>query len=256
MSVIELRQVSKTFCNNGDTVHALGGVDLTLAEGELVALIGPSGCGKTTLLRIAAGLEQPTDGNVAINNRPPAKACCAHQVGVAFQQPALVDSLTALQNVQLTLDITGASKNSFLPRELLERFGLGDSMHRYPHQLSGGMLQRVNIACAMVHHPAVLLLDEPFGALDDMNREHLGEWLRQVLDKTRQTTLFITHSRPEAVYLAKRIVVMSRGRIAAIIPVDLPEPRTRQLRTSDAFLRLDAIVNRAVEAVNGGGTDK
>lgn len=250
MPVIELTGISKSF----GPVHALNGVDLAVSEGELVTLIGPSGCGKTTLLRIVAGLETPTNGRVAIHGRTPIEACRLHQVGVAFQRPALVPSLTALENVRLTLDIT-RKENCYSPEELLQQFGLGDSLTKHPHQLSGGMQQRVNIAAALVHRPEVLLLDEPFGALDELTRERLGEWLRTILDQSRQTTLFVTHSIDEAVYLSTRIVVMtSEGKIVSTVKINLPEPRNKQLRTTNDFLRLEKQVRETLtDPRNGGG---
>jgi len=156
--------------------QVLQDVTLLVGEGEFISLIGPSGCGKTTLLRLIAGLETTSDGEVCVFGASPSQASRRHEIGVAFQRPALLPSRTALGNVELTLEITGKEK-SLDPRQLLADFGLGDFMQHYPHQLSGGMQQRVNIACAMVHNPRILLMDEPFGALDELTRESLGDWL-------------------------------------------------------------------------------
>ena len=243
MSAIDFQQVGKRF----GQVEALQQVDLAVRAGEFVSLIGPSGCGKTTMLRMVAGLDAPTSGTVTVNGSSPAAACRAHEVGVAFQRPALVASRTALDNVKLTLEITG-SHNSLPPDQLLCDFGLGDFLRHYPHQLSGGMQQRVNIAAALVHNPSILLLDEPFGALDELTREAMAEWLGQVLLTTPKTVLFVTHSVEEATILSDRVVVLSPrpGRIADILTIDLPRPRTKQVRTQDAFLHEVARVRESL----------
>ncbi len=231
---IEFSQVSKQF---GD-VEALEEVSLTIQDGEFVTLIGPSGCGKTTMLRIAAGLEAPSGGRVLVNGDTPENACSQHQIGVAFQRPALLASRTALKNVRMTLEITGR-EGALSPDELLTDFGLGDFHHHYPHQLSGGMQQRVNIAAALVHNPAILLLDEPFGALDELTRESMGEWLGGVLNRSSKTVIFVTHSVEEATILSDRVVVLSArpGRIAEVIEIGLPRPRSKAFRTDENFLR-------------------
>ncbi len=220
---IRLKGVSKRFKAGTDI---LSGIDLSVARGELVALVGASGCGKTTLLRMAAGLEEPSEGTVEVLGVAPVQACALRQVGVAFQRAALVPSRTALENVQLTLAITRRT-DGLDPSQLLRDFGLGEHLHAYPHQLSGGMQQRVNIAAALVHQPQILLLDEPLGALDEITRESMTEWLAGVLARTRPTTLLVTHSVEEAVVLADRVVILSRypGRIAHDISIHLPRPR-------------------------------
>ncbi|MGF1530838.1 MAG: ABC transporter ATP-binding protein [Puniceicoccaceae bacterium] len=235
-------RLSKSF---GDTVEALRDVDLTIAKGEFVALIGPSGCGKTTLLRILSGLEQPSSGRINIFGNTPEEACRRSAIGVAFQQPALVDSRTARQNVRLTLEITGTTPNHTI-EDLLERFGLGNFMDSYPHELSGGMKQRVNIACALIHDPQLLLLDEPFGALDELTREQLGGWLSGILQAEGQTAVLVTHSVDEAVLLADRIVILSPrpGRISEIVSVPFPQPRSRSIRQDRAFLDLVSVVRQ------------
>lgn len=231
---IEFSRVSKQF----GEVEALDGVSLTINDGEFVTLIGPSGCGKTTMLRIAAGLEEPSAGEVKVNGDTPKNACREHQIGVAFQRPALLASRTALRNVGMTLEITGR-EGALSPGELLTDFGLGEFHHHYPHQLSGGMQQRVNIAGALVHDPAILLLDEPFGALDELTRESMGEWLGGVLGRSSKTVIFVTHSVEEATILSDRVVVLSArpGRISEVIEIALPRPRSKAFRTDDNFLR-------------------
>ena len=240
---IEFSQINKQF---GD-VQALRGVSLTVQDGEFVTLIGPSGCGKTTMLRIAAGLEEPTGGTVLVNGDTPKNACRQHQIGVAFQRPALLASRSALSNVRMTLEITGRA-GALSPHDLLTDFGLGDFHHHYPHQLSGGMQQRVNIAAALVHDPAILLLDEPFGALDELTRESMGEWLADVLNRSAKTVIFVTHSVEEATILSDRVVVLSArpGRIAEVIDIGLPRPRSRAFRTDENFLREVARVRSAL----------
>lgn len=248
---IEFSHISKRF---GD-VEALQDVSLTIPDGEFVTLIGPSGCGKTTMLRIAAGLEVPSGGNVSVNGDTPSNACRQHQIGVAFQRPALLASRSALSNVRMTLEITGP-EGALSPGDLLTDFGLGDFHHHYPHQLSGGMQQRVNIAAALVHNPPILLLDEPFGALDELTRESMGEWLGDVLTRSSKTVIFVTHSVEEATILSDRVVVLSArpGRIAETIDIALPRPRSRAFRTDENFLREVARVRsslyRAVEMSN------
>jgi NitT/TauT family transport system ATP-binding protein len=232
---VRASSVSKSFADNS----VIEDVNLTVEKGEFIALIGASGCGKTTLLRMCAGLEQPSSGSIEIFGKPPSAATSAHEIGVAFQRPALVPSRTALENVRLTLKITGGS-DAMDPVTLLTHFGLAEAVNRYPHQLSGGMQQRVNIACALVHQPALLLLDEPFGALDEITRERLVDWLAEVLRESRRTTLLVTHSVEEAITLSTRVFVMSRrpGRIATEIAVPLPAIRDFEVRQSEQYLNL------------------
>lgn len=233
---VSVCNVSKSY---GGKVHALAQIDLDIAKGEFVAFIGPSGCGKTTLLRILAGLEPATEGSVRILGQSPAAACKQGQIGVAFQQAALVPSRTARKNVQLSLEITGAKPERSI-ESLLTQFGIGAFMDNYPHELSGGMQQRVNIACALVHNPSLILLDEPFGALDELTRESLGEWLSGILRDGAQTGVLITHSVDEAVMLADRVVMLAPrpGTIAEIVEIPFEQPRKRSLRSDPAFLQL------------------
>jgi NitT/TauT family transport system ATP-binding protein len=248
-NAIRIQGLSKTF----GAVTVLDGICLDLAEGEFLTLLGPSGCGKTTLLRILAGLETAREGTVAIDGAPVSEARRNQEIGIAFQRPALLPSRTALRNVALTLEVCGRA-GVFDPERLLREFGLGDFLHHYPHQLSGGMQQRVNIAAAIVHHPRLLLLDEPFGALDELTREALWSWLARLLAVTRQTAILVTHSVEEAVTLSDHVAVLSArpGRIHSILGIDLPRPRTGRL--DEAFAREVVRVRRALyAAVEVGG---
>jgi len=234
-AAIEISGVSKWF----GRVHALDGISLTVRNGEFVSIVGPSGCGKTTLLRIVAGLEESTTGYVRVSGDSPQEACRRHQIGVAFQRPALEPSRNAVDNVELTLEVTKV-RNGLVTRNVLRDFGLDEeSLTKYPHQLSGGMQQRVDLACALVHNPAVLLLDEPFGPLDEITREAMGEWLGGILTQSHQAVLFVTHSVDEAVLLSDRVTVLSKGpgKIVGDLAINLPRPRNRALRTKEAFLR-------------------
>jgi NitT/TauT family transport system ATP-binding protein len=246
---VKVSSVSKSFADS----LVIDGINLAVEKGEFIALIGASGCGKTTLLRMCAGLEQPSSGSIEVFGKSPAAATSAHEIGVAFQRPALVPSRTALENVRLTLKITG-SDHAMDPLALLTHFGLAEALNRYPHELSGGMQQRVNIACALVHQPALLLLDEPFGALDEITRERLVDWLAGILRESSRTTLLVTHSVEEAVTLSKRVFVMSRrpGRIAAEIKVPLPAIRDFEVRQSEEFL---ALVRSARDALHAAIPD-
>lgn len=241
--MIELYEVKKCFGSH----LVIDGVSLRVKRGEFFTLVGPSGCGKTTLLRIIGGLEEASEGQVRINGNSPCLACQQHLVGVAFQRPALIPSRTALRNVELTLEVTGLRKQRKGVRRLLTTFGInGDSMDKYPHELSGGMQQRVDLAAALVHDPEVLLLDEPFGPLDEITREKMGEWLGQVLSELGKTIVFVTHSVEEAVILSDRVAVMSPqpGHIVGLVEIDLPRPRTRDLRETEVFFRAVAEVRQ------------
>ncbi|MEJ6395960.1 ABC transporter ATP-binding protein [Gymnodinialimonas sp. 2305UL16-5] len=229
---IELHKLCKSF---GD-VEALQNVDLTVQEGEFIALIGPSGCGKTTLLRHVLSLEEATSGEITVGGEHPEKVRRSNKLGIVFQRAALVPSRTSLENVQMTLDITGV-KTPLSPEGLLDQFDLSEFKGHYPHQLSGGMQQRVNIAAAMVHNPPYLMMDEPFGALDEMTREFMCEFMGEVLLENPKTTILVTHSIDEAVMLADRIVILAPrpGRISTIVNVDFPRPRRREIKTQSAF---------------------
>ena len=223
-------------------VHALQQVDLAIAPGEFVALIGPSGCGKTTLLRVVADLEPLTGGEVRVNGVSPHEARLARAYGYVFQSPALFPWRTVLANVMLPLQIQGRSRDEArsIAMEQLARVGLKGFEGKYPWQLSGGMQQRVSIARALGFEPRILMMDEPFGALDEITRDHLGEQLQQLWRADRRTVLFVTHSIAEAAYLATRIVVMSPrpGRIVKDIRSPLPENRELGIRDTPAFVAL------------------
>jgi NitT/TauT family transport system ATP-binding protein len=207
------------------TVQALSRVSFTVRDGEIVALIGPSGCGKTTALRIAMGLETPTAGRITVDGRE--VKGCGHDRGMVFQQAELLPWLTALENVMFGLEMKGVRGTTLIETAMscLALVGLSDSHNRRPYQLSGGMQQRVGIARALAIDPKVLLMDEPFGALDAQTREGLQGELLELHARTRKTILFVTHDLDEAVLLADRIVVMRDGRVREVMAVPLPRPR-------------------------------
>jgi NitT/TauT family transport system ATP-binding protein len=219
-------------------VVALTGVDLTVERGEFVSLIGPSGCGKSTLLRLVADLVAPTSGTLTVAGKPARRARLDQEYGIAFQQAGLFEWRSVLRNVELPLELRGIGRRGrrARAREMLELVGLSDFARHYPSQLSGGMQQRVAIARALAVHPPLLLMDEPFGALDEMTRERLQDELLGVCARTGTSTIFVTHSIPEAVYLSDRVVVMSArpGRITAEVTIDLG-PRAEQTRQSAGF---------------------
>ena len=223
-------------------VHALSSIDLQIQQGEFVSLIGPSGCGKTTLLRVIADLEPITAGRVLVNGLSPHDARLARAYGYVFQAPALFPWRTVLGNVMLPLQIQGRPKAEAeaVAREQLGRVGLTGFERKYPWQLSGGMQQRVSIARALGFEPKILMMDEPFGALDEITRDGLNDQLQQLWQRERRTVVFVTHSIAEAVYLSTRIVVMSPrpGRILQIIPSTLPDARHLGLRDSPEFMAL------------------
>ncbi|GID96259.1 ABC transporter ATP-binding protein [Amorphoplanes digitatis] len=250
MSAVSLAGVTKVFnAGRPDEVTALTDIDLTIAQGEFVSLIGPSGCGKSTLLRLIADLIPATSGTVEVAGKPAAKARLDQEYGIAFQQAGLFEWRTVQRNVELPLELRGASRAERRARaaEMLALVGLADFARHYPAQLSGGMQQRVAIARALAVHPPLLLMDEPFGALDEMTRERLQAELLAICTKTGTSTVFVTHSIPEAVFLSDRVVVMSPrpGRIAATVPIDLPV-RDDAARQSPAFFEAITAVRRAL----------
>jgi NitT/TauT family transport system ATP-binding protein len=248
---VELRGVNKTFAARRGAVVALENIDLTIARGEFVSLIGPSGCGKSTLLRIIADLLQPTSGEVVVNGKTARKARLDQDYGIAFQQAGLLDWRTVLANIELPLELHGVDRAKRRARatELLELVGLADFAKHRPPQLSGGMQQRVAIARALAESPALLLMDEPFGALDEMTRERMQNELVRIAGETSAAVVFVTHSIPEAVFLSDRVVVMSPrpGRVAEVIPLDLG-PRTDDTREAPQFY---AAITRVREALRG-----
>ena len=246
MSVVRIEGVSKRFGN----VTALEDIDVSIAEGEFVSLIGPSGCGKSTLLRIIGDLIQPTDGNIVVNGKPARKARIDRDYGIVFQDPVLYDWRTVAKNVALPLEMARWSrqKRAARVREMLELVELTGFEDHRPWQLSGGMQQRVSIARALSFDPALLLMDEPFGALDEMTRERLNMEVLRIWEQSGSTIVFVTHSIAEAVFLSTRVVVMSArpGRITSVIPIDLPQPRTASTREEPRFFELVTQVREAL----------
>ncbi|MAP17914.1 MAG: ABC transporter ATP-binding protein [Aurantimonas sp.] len=251
--VIEARNLDLVFETADTPVHALKGIDLTVNSGEFVSFIGPSGCGKTTLLRVIADLEQPTGGSISVNGMTPDQARQARAYGYVFQAAALYPWRTIEKNVALPLEIMGFDRAERKRRidANLELVGLAGFGRKYPWQLSGGMQQRASIARALCFDPDLLLMDEPFGALDEIVRDHLNEELLKLWAKTQKTVVFVTHSIPEAVFLSTRIVVMSPrpGRIHEIIDCDLGPDRPLDIRDTPEFL---AIAHRVREGLRAG----
>lgn len=241
---ISICGVSRRF---GDFV-ALEKIDLEINAGEFVALVGPSGCGKTTLLRMVADLADPSAGQILIDGRSPRQAREARLFGLVSQRPAVLPWKTAIADVTFTTQI--ARRPGYPAADLLREFGLSGHELKRPAQLSGGMLQRVNIASAMSHDPDVLLMDEPFSALDEMRREEIGDWLGEELRKRPKTVLFVTHHIDEAVILADRLVVFSRspGRILDIVEIDAPRPRTQGFRADSQFVKAAAHIRALLAA--------
>ena len=247
--------LGKTFAGRGQPVEALRGVDLDIGHNEFVALVGTSGCGKSTLLSIAAGLDEQTAGRIEIDGQPIQGP--GRDRGVVFQSYTLLPWLTALGNVEFALKAAGKSSAGArqIALEHLKLVGLTNFADAYPQQLSGGMKQRVAIARALSYRPQVLLMDEPFGALDALTRHHMQELLTRIWERDRTTVLFITHDVEEAVYLADRVAVMSNrpGRIKEIIPIDLPRPRRYDMLGTLRFQEqqkqvLDCIRAESIEA--------
>jgi NitT/TauT family transport system ATP-binding protein len=253
-SVVSLAGVGKVFGRGG--VVALEGIDLDVAPGELVSLIGPSGCGKSTLLRIVGDLTPPTSGEVVVNGKPARRARVDRDYGIVFQDAVLYDWRTAAKNIALPLEMLGWDRKRRAQRveEMVELVELTGFEGHHPWQLSGGMQQRVAIARALAFDPALLLMDEPFGALDEMTRERLNMELLRIWEQAGSTILFVTHSISEAVFLSTRVVVMSRrpGRIAGIVAVDLPQPRTVDTREDPRFFEL---VTEVRELLRAGGVE-
>jgi len=241
-TVINIKDLSLVFETNDGPVHALSNIDLAVKRGEFVSFIGPSGCGKTTLMRVVADLEQPTSGSVTVNGKTPEQARLDRSYGYVFQAAALFPWRTIEDNISLPLEIMGFSKAE--RRERIEKnlalVNLSGFGKKYPWQLSGGMQQRASIARALSFDPDMLLMDEPFGALDEIVRDHLNEQLLKLWAATRKTVIFVTHSIPEAVFLSTKIVVMSPrpGRIHEIIDCDLGPDRPLEIRESEAFLKI------------------
>jgi NitT/TauT family transport system ATP-binding protein len=238
-------------------VRALDTIDLTVASGEFVSLIGPSGCGKSTLLRLVADVLQPEGGGISIAGALPREARTARRIGMVFQEPVLLSWRKVIRNVELPLELGGRRGDEGRRRamELLARVGLEDCAGRLPAQLSGGQRQRVALARALIQEPEVLLMDEPFGALDQITRDEMNAALLRVWEATRITVLFVTHSIAEAVYLSDRVAVFTPrpGRIHAVIDVPLPRPRLPSVRREQDFFALET---RVLSALDGHGADQ
>ena len=257
---VEVRAVSRTFSGRrGASVTALESVDLSVAPGEFVSLIGPSGCGKSTLLRLIADLDTPTSGELSVFGKPARQARIDQDYGIAFQQAGLLPWRTVTGNIELPLALHGSARSERKARvtELLELIGLTEFAGHYPDQLSGGMQQRVAIARALAESPKLLLMDEPFGALDEMTRERMQNELVRICAETQAAVVFVTHSIPEAVFLSDRVVVMSPrpGRITHVVDVRLGGPAERDdaLREDAAFFRGVADVREALHGVPVAG---
>jgi len=241
-TVIDIKDLSLVFETNDGPVHALSDINLAIQRGEFVSFIGPSGCGKTTLMRVVADLEQPTSGSVTVNGKTPEQARLDRSYGYVFQAAALFPWRTIEDNISLPLEVMGYSAADRKARieKNLALVNLSGFGKKFPWQLSGGMQQRASIARALSFDPDMLLMDEPFGALDEIVRDHLNEQLLKLWAATQKTVIFVTHSIPEAVFLSTKIVVMSPrpGRIHEIIDCDLGPDRTLDIRESEAFLKI------------------
>ncbi len=251
-AMIAARQLAKVYGHGQDAVAALQDIDFEVAEGEFFSIVGPSGCGKSTLLKILAGLLPRSSGEALLNDKPidgPRK-----DIGVVFQSPVLFPWRTVLGNVLLPVDVQQLGRERMTSRalELIRLVGLSGFERRYPWELSGGMQQRVALVRALIHDPALLLMDEPFGALDALTREAMNVELQRIWLERRKTVVFITHSTAEAVFLADRVMVMTArpGRIADLFSVDLPRPRSLDVMTTEAF---GVYVRRVRAALNTGG---
>ncbi|MFZ9697285.1 MAG: ABC transporter ATP-binding protein [Ilumatobacteraceae bacterium] len=256
MSTVSVSNLNKIF-NTGkaNQVDALVDVSLSIEKGEFVSLIGPSGCGKSTLLRLIANLLEPTSGDIVVAGKSAKQSRLDQDYGMAFQQAGLFDWRTVAKNIELPLELKGWDKaqREARSREMLELVKLPEFVDHFPWQLSGGMQQRVAIARALAAHPPLLLMDEPFGALDEMTREHMQAELLSICAKTGTTVVFVTHSIPEAVYLSNRVVVMSPrpGRITKIVDVNLDDHRNETTRERPEFFATITAVREALRA--GGG---
>ena len=251
-AVVTLAGVGKSFALGSTTTVALSEIDLEINSGEFVSLIGPSGCGKSTLLRTIGDLTPASSGTVLVNGKPAARARIDREYGMVFQAPLLFDWRTVEENVQLPLELLGQDRATRARRaeEMLELVDLTEFARHHPYQLSGGMQQRVAIARALAFSPSLLLMDEPFGALDEMTRERMNAELLRIWERTGITVVFVTHSIPEAVFLSSRVAVMSArpGRITHLVDVDLERPRGLVTRESSRYFELITRVREALRA--------
>ena len=254
MNALDLRGVGKVF-NPGSAheVEAVRDVDLRIESGEFISVIGPSGCGKSTLLRLIGDLTPPSSGTVTVNGKTPEQARLDRDYGMVFQTATLLEWRKARSNVELPLEIMGMAEEerSLRSTAMLELVQLARFADHYPWQLSGGMQQRISIARALAFEPSILLMDEPFGALDEMTRERMQNELLRIRAETGTTVVFVTHSIPEAVFLSSRVVIMSArpGTITEVVDIDLPQPRTYETREQDRFYSLLTTVREGLRAV-------
>lgn len=250
---IENLNVSFPDKDGGDPVTALSNINLDIKPGEFISLVGPSGCGKTTLLRTIADLQQATSGSITVRGQTPREIRNQKKFGIVFQSPVLYEWRTVRRNVCMPMELMGLPKKVRTARvtKMLELVGLMEFGKKYPHELSGGMQQRVNIARALAIKPEILLMDEPFSALDEFTKEKLHEDLQKIWWDTNKTIVFVTHNIQEAVFLSTRVVVLSPhpGRVSAIVDIDLPRPRTLAMRDTAEFTALVSKVRNSFEGV-------
>lgn len=249
-TLIEIRQLNKTYPTADGGIHALATIDFDIDEGEFVSVLGPSGCGKSTLLMLISGLIRPTSGTVTIDGEQVEKPYT--DLGIVFQRDVLLDWRLVIDNVLLQIEVRRLKRSDYRQQalDLLEQVGLSGFANRYPRELSGGMRQRVSICRALVHDPPLLLMDEPFGALDALTRDQMNLDLLRIWDESRKTVFFVTHSIPEAIFLSDRILVMSKrpGQIVEVIPVDLPRPRHLSLRDTPEFINYSRQIREIFQA--------
>jgi len=249
---IAVRRLTKDYGAGSDAIAALRDIDFTVADGEFLSIVGPSGCGKSTLLKILAGLMPASDGEALLNGTPIEGP--RRDIGMVFQSPVLFPWRTVLGNALLPVDVQGLGRARMIERAkaLIALVGLSGFEQRYPWELSGGMQQRVALVRALIHDPALLLMDEPFGALDALTREAMNVELQRIWLERRKTVVFVTHSTSEAVFLADRVMVMTArpGRIGDMLKIDLPRPRTLDVMTTEAF---GTYVRRIRNGLNAGG---
>ncbi len=247
--IVAAKDISKTYVTSrGDDLEAIKSISLNVSEGEFVSLVGHSGCGKTTFLKIIAGLILPTSGRVTVEEKEVRSPL--RDIGIVFQHPLLMPWRSIMANVLLPIELLGRSPSEYRDRalELLRTFGLASFQDLYPRELSGGMQQRVAIARALIHDPPMLLLDEPFGALDELTREEMAIELLRVTEKMRKTVVFVTHSVPEAVLLSDRVVLLSSrpATVAMDLPISISRPRVGSIRTDPAYIGYCETIRRAL----------